>query len=142
MSIVHQQETFYNAIPYNPLVWSTHVLVTTLTTNTLDTSTNTNLYDGSTSTFCETNAIAVTNEKKLIKWDRQQVTPNCPSMKRPLRMWVRNFTAGSLTFLVNGVAPPTPPDAGTLPVRLCNPDLIYPPRPVAPAPLYAGLNPL
>ncbi len=103
MSIVHQQETFYNAIPYNPLVWSTHVLVTTLTTNTLDTSTNVNLYDGSTSTFCETNAIAVTNEKKLIKWDRQQVTPNCPSMKRPLRMWVRNFTAGSLEFYVDGV---------------------------------------
>ena len=103
MAVVHQQETFYSAIPYNPLIWNTHLIVTDLTTGNLDTSTNTRLFNGETTTFCETNALPSSNEIRLIKFDRQNITPNCPAMKRPFRMWIRNFTAGSLEFYIDGV---------------------------------------
>ena len=103
MAVVHQQETFYSDIPYNPLIWNTHLIVTDLTTGNLDTSTNTRLFNGETTTFCETNALPSSNEIRLIKFDRQNITPNCPAMKRPFRMWIRNFTAGSLEFYIDGV---------------------------------------
>ena len=104
MAVVHQTNTFYDADPYNPLTWATHATVTNADGSSSDTSTNNNLYDGLLTTFCETNALATNGDFRLIEFDRQAISPSCPTMKRPLRMFIRNFTAGSLTFLVDGVA--------------------------------------
>ena len=103
MTTVHQTNTFYNSDPYNPLTWATHVVVKNLTTGNTDTSTLNNLYDGDLTTFCETNALPSNGEIRLIKFDRQAISPSCPTMKRPLRLWIRNFTSGSLEFYVDGV---------------------------------------
>lgn len=113
MAVIHQTETFYDADPYNPLTWATHLTVTNENGTSSDTSTNNNLYDGLLTTFCETNALAANGQLRLIRFDRQAISPSCPTMKRPLRMYIRNFTAGSLTFLVDGsaVTPTTNTDA-------------------------------
>lgn len=113
MAVIHQTETFYDADPYNPLTWATHATVTNADGSSSDTSTNNNLYDGLLTTFCETNALAANGQLRLIRFDRQAISPSCPTMKRPLRMYIRNFTAGSLTFLVDGsaVTPTTNTDA-------------------------------
>ena len=99
--------------PYNPLTWATHLTVTNENGTSSDTSTNNNLYDGLLTTFCETNALAANGDFRLIEFDRQAISPSCPTMKRPLRMFIRNFTAGSLTFTVDGstVTPTTNTDA-------------------------------
>ena len=113
MAVVHQTNTFYDADPYNPLTWATHLTVTNENGTSSDTSTNNNLYDGLLTTFCETNALAANGDFRLIEFDRQAISPSCPTMKRPLRMFIRNFTAGSLTFTVDGatVTPTTNTDA-------------------------------
>ena len=113
MAVIHQTETFYDADPYNPLTWATHLTVTNENGTSSDTSTNNNLYDGLLTTFCETNALAANGDFRLIEFDRQAISPSCPTMKRPLRMFIRNFTAGSLTFTVDGstVTPTTNTDA-------------------------------
>ena len=113
MAVIHQTETFYDADPYNPLTWATHLTVTNENGTSSDTSTNNNLYDGLLTTFCETNALAANGQLRLIRFDRQAISPSCPTMKRPLRMFIRNFTAGSLTFTVDGstVTPTTNTDA-------------------------------
>ena len=113
MAVIHQTETFYDADPYNPLTWATHLTVTNENGTSSDTSTNNNLYDGLLTTFCETNALPSNGEIRLIEFDRQAISPSCPTMKRPLRMFIRNFTAGSLTFTVDGstVTPTTNTDA-------------------------------
>ena len=113
MAVIHQTETFYDADPYNPLTWATHLTVTNEDGSSSDSSTNDNLYDGLLTTFCGTNSLANNGQKRLIRFDRQAISPSCPTMKRPLRMFIRNFTAGSLTFLVDGVAvtPTTNTDA-------------------------------
>ena len=113
MAVIHQTETFYDADPYNPLTWATHLTVTNENGTSSDTSTNNNLYDGLLTTFCETNALAANGDFRLIEFDRQAISPSCPTMKRPLRMCIRNFTAGSLTFTVDGstVTPTTNTDA-------------------------------
>ena len=113
MAVVHQTNTFYDADPYNPLTWATHVTVTNADGSSTDNSANDNLYDGLLTTFCETNTLATNGQLRLIRFDRQAISPSCPTMKRPLRMFIRNFTAGSLTFLVDGsaVTPTTNTDA-------------------------------
>ena len=113
MAVVHQTLTFYDADPYNSLTWSTHLTVTNEDGSSSDSSTNDNLYDGLLTTFCGTNSLANNGQKRLIRFDREKQLPYCPTMKRPLRMFIRNFTAGSLTFLVDGVAvtPTTNTDA-------------------------------
>tara|TARA_B100001175_G_scaffold185020_1_gene157154 strand:+ start:572 stop:1306 length:735 start_codon:yes stop_codon:yes gene_type:complete len=103
MTTVHQTNTFYDSDPYNPLTWATHVVVKNLTTGNTDTSTLNNLYDGDLTTFCETNALPSNGEIRLIKYDRTTISPSCPTMKRPLRLWIRNFTSGSLEFYVDNV---------------------------------------
>ena len=113
MAVVHQTKTFYDADPYAALTWATHVTVTNENGTSTDTATNNNLYDGLLTTFCETNALATNGDFRLIEFDRQAISPSCPTMKRPLRMYIRNFTAGSLTFTVDGAAvtPTTNTDA-------------------------------
>ena len=104
MAVVHQTLTFYDADPYNSLTWSTHLTVTNEDGSSTDNTSADTLYDGLLNTFCETNTLATNGQKRLIRFDRQAISPSCPTMKRPLRMFIRNFTAGSLTFLVDGVA--------------------------------------
>jgi hypothetical protein len=104
MAVVHQTNTFYDADPYNPLTWSTHLTVTNEDGSSTDNTSADLLYDGLLTTFCGTNSLANNGQKRLIRFDRQAISPSCPTMKRPLRMFIRNFTAGSLTFLVDGVA--------------------------------------
>tara|TARA_B100000427_G_scaffold315816_1_gene310269 strand:+ start:34 stop:768 length:735 start_codon:yes stop_codon:yes gene_type:complete len=104
MAVVHQTNTFYDADPYNPLTWATHVTVTNEDGSSTDNTSADLLYDGLLTTFCGTNSLANNGQKRLIKFDREKQLPYCPTMKRPLRMFIRNFTAGSLTFLVDGVA--------------------------------------
>lgn len=115
MAVIHQTNTFYDADPYNPLTWATHATVTNEDGSSSDSTTTIrdNLYDGLFNTFCETNALAANGQLRLIRFDRQAISPSCPTMKRPLRMYIRNFTAGSLTFLVDGsaVTPTTNTDA-------------------------------
>ena len=104
MAVVHQTNTFYDADPYNPLTWATHLTVTNEDGSSTDNTSADLLYDGLLTTFCETNTLATNGQKRLIRFDRQAIAPSCPTMKRPLRMFIRNFTAGSLTFLVDGSA--------------------------------------
>jgi len=104
MAVVHQTNTFYDADPYNPLTWATHLTVTNEDGSSTDNTSADLLYDGLLTTFCGTNSLANNGQKRLIRFDRQAISPSCPTMKRPLRMFIRNFTAGSLTFLVDGVA--------------------------------------
>ena len=113
MAVIHQTNTFYDADPYNPLTWATHLTVTNEDGSSTDNTSADTLYDGLFNTFCETNTLAANGQMRLIRFDRQAISPSCPTMKRPLRMYIRNFTAGSLTFLVDGsaVTPTTNTDA-------------------------------
>lgn len=113
MAVIHQQFTFYAADPYASLTWSTHATVTNADGSSTHNTFNDNLYDGLLTTFCETNTLATNGQLRLIRFDREKQLPYCPTMKRPLRMFIRNFTTGSLTFLVDGVAvtPTTNTDA-------------------------------
>ena len=113
MAVVHQTLTFYDSDPYNSLTWATHLTVTNEDGSSTDNTSADTLYDGLLNTFCETNTLAANGQMRLIRFDRQAISPSCPTMKRPLRMYIRNFTAGSLTFLVDGsaVTPTTNTDA-------------------------------
>ena len=53
MAVVHQTNTFYDADPYNPLTWATHLTVTNEDGSSTDNTSADNLYDGLLNTFCE-----------------------------------------------------------------------------------------